>query len=321
MSEHVDGPPQLTLAAALQSGFELTTRRIWLLLLPLALDGFLWLGPRLSIRPLLHELVGLLEATPPPAGTENPATIEVLREFSELYNLFGQLSPPFLGIPTLFQGADLELMPLTPHIIEIDSWAVFLLLYLLFSAIGILAGALYFAQIARAAQPPAPASWHYWRHFPLRLLHFLGFALVLLLLATILAVPTMFIAALFSVVSLGLAQLVFALAVGLFITAVVFLFYGLHGILYSGQTFWHAVYDSWRLVRAHAQLTLWQLVMLVGIGYLLDVIWRVIEDGSWFTIVPIFAHAFVQTSILVASVYVYADRASRLPISQRPRLT
>ena len=40
--------------STLSAGFELTTRYLWLMLLPAALDFFLWIGPRLSFRTLLQ---------------------------------------------------------------------------------------------------------------------------------------------------------------------------------------------------------------------------------------------------------------------------
>lgn len=319
MSETTDGPPLLPLSTALQAGFELTTRKMWLLIMPLLLDGFLWLGPRLSVQPLLRWAIEQLQNTAPPAGTSNPATIEMLQEFGGIYNLFAQLSPRFIGVPILFKSMEFTSMPLSAKIIEIDSWGIFILLYTLFSAIGVLAGAFYFAQVAQAVQRPGRGT--FWRRLPVRLLHVLGIALLLLGLGALLALPTLFVAVLTAIVSVWLAQLVVAAAMVLFITASVFLFFSLHGILYGDQPFWRAAYDSLRIVRENTHLTLWLLVLIVGLSFLLDTIWRVVENGSWFTIVPIFAHAFVQTSLYVSTVYLYIDRANRLPVSQRPILT
>ena len=314
MSETSDRPPLLPLSAALQAGFELTTRKMWLLILPLLLDGYLWLGPRLSVRPLLLWTIEQLQNTAPPAGTSNPATIEMLQEFGGIYNLFAQLSPPFMGIPILFKGMEFDNMPLPAAVIEIDSWGMFVLLYGLFSAIGLLAGAFYFAQVAAAVQQPDQSG--FWRRLPVRLLHVLGIALLLLGLCAILALPTMFVAALTAIVSAWLAQLVIAAAIVLFITAAVFLFFSLHGILYGNQPFWRAAYDSLRIVRENTHLTLWLIVLLVGLSFLLDTVWRAVENGSWFTIVPIFAHAFVQTSLFVSS-RLSLHRPSQPPAGQR----
>ena len=42
------------------AGFDLTSKHLWLLVLPVVLDTFLWLGPRLSGRILIERLVALL---------------------------------------------------------------------------------------------------------------------------------------------------------------------------------------------------------------------------------------------------------------------
>src|SRR5581483_5841732 len=44
----------------LSAGFGLINRRLWLILLPVALDLFLWYGPRLSIAPVAQETTRLL---------------------------------------------------------------------------------------------------------------------------------------------------------------------------------------------------------------------------------------------------------------------
>ena len=43
------------LIATLSAGFELTTHHLWLITLPLILDIFYWLGPRLSVQRIVEE--------------------------------------------------------------------------------------------------------------------------------------------------------------------------------------------------------------------------------------------------------------------------
>ena len=46
--------------ACVTTGFEVTARHLELILLPLLLDLFLWLGPRLSVSPLLMAIKDLM---------------------------------------------------------------------------------------------------------------------------------------------------------------------------------------------------------------------------------------------------------------------
>src|ERR671924_410357 len=99
-------PPQ-GLIASLVSGFETVNARLELILLPLALDVFLWLGPHLSIRPLVDFVAGQLTA-PPEADAitlRNLAIVrQALQDYGTSFNLFSVLSTAPLGLPSLLAG-------------------------------------------------------------------------------------------------------------------------------------------------------------------------------------------------------------------------
>src|SRR5512140_372285 len=59
--ENLERKP-LNAIEALSSGFELVLRRPWLLLLPIALDLFLWLGPQVHAKPVFDEIIRVLSA-------------------------------------------------------------------------------------------------------------------------------------------------------------------------------------------------------------------------------------------------------------------
>ncbi len=46
--------------ACITTGFEVVARAPWLAVLPLLLDLFLWLGPRLSVAPILQDFKAFL---------------------------------------------------------------------------------------------------------------------------------------------------------------------------------------------------------------------------------------------------------------------
>ena len=48
--------------SALASGFDLTAKHPWLLLLPILIDVFIWLGPRLRFQAIIEQLVANLPA-------------------------------------------------------------------------------------------------------------------------------------------------------------------------------------------------------------------------------------------------------------------
>lgn len=68
----------LGLIDTLSSGFRVVQRRPWLILLPLLLDLWLWLGPRWSIQPLVDSLLAWWQ--PANLPTELASTAETYRE-------------------------------------------------------------------------------------------------------------------------------------------------------------------------------------------------------------------------------------------------
>lgn len=94
---------------ALQRGFNLINRHLWLLLPPLVVDIFLWRGPRLSIAPLIDRQFDLLmqqaaSATSMPA--EATAMIEGLRQSLVSFNLFSLLAGVITGLPSYLSRLD-----------------------------------------------------------------------------------------------------------------------------------------------------------------------------------------------------------------------
>ena len=48
--------------SALAAGFDLTAKHPWLLLLPILVDIFIWLGPRLRFQEIIEQLVAQFTA-------------------------------------------------------------------------------------------------------------------------------------------------------------------------------------------------------------------------------------------------------------------
>ena len=86
----------------MSAGFELTTRYPWLLIIPVLLDVFLWLGPRLSFGPLVQQLVTQL---PIDATLTLMDPRPMLDLISTRTNMFTYLSVILLGVPAPNDGS------------------------------------------------------------------------------------------------------------------------------------------------------------------------------------------------------------------------
>ena len=134
--------------ATISAGFELTTRFLWLMLLPALLDLFLWIGPRLSFRTLIEStLETSLALLPTDMMTIDP---QLLLETAGRLNHFAYLSVSLLGVPTLMREIPPQTTPLTPAVIEGGGALAWFGYLLLFTVLGLLLTALYYNLIAYA---------------------------------------------------------------------------------------------------------------------------------------------------------------------------
>ncbi|MEE8391132.1 MAG: hypothetical protein V3S14_10100, partial [Anaerolineae bacterium] len=101
--EEASGP--LGVIDSLTAGFEVVGRHLWLIGLPVLLDLFLWLGPRLSIAPLFRQFIAFLTSQPAPDPTtarQVEQAVLLLEQTSERLNLFSLFSVlPLLNVPSL----------------------------------------------------------------------------------------------------------------------------------------------------------------------------------------------------------------------------
>ena len=70
----------MTIMDTLSAGFDRTTRRLWLVLIPALLDVAIWLGPRLSVSSLSQQALAALPSLNG-AGPEYQQSLELARDW------------------------------------------------------------------------------------------------------------------------------------------------------------------------------------------------------------------------------------------------
>lgn len=145
----------LGVIGSLTAGFEMLGRHLSLIVLPVLLDLLLWLGPRISIAPLVEQFAAFLtsRSAPDPAMVgQITEAARLLEEFGERSNLLALLSAlPLLNVPSLLaqhapgMSSPLgePLVMLTTNVLVVIVWAVVLI------PIGLVLGFLYLNRLAR----------------------------------------------------------------------------------------------------------------------------------------------------------------------------
>lgn len=307
-----NSPPLPGVWQTIAAGFDLTSKRLWLLILPFLLDCFLWLGPRLSGRLILERLVTGLPADPALAEIQNQILTLAPRT-----NLFTSLSVALVGVPALMVGAAPEKTPVPTAVIELDSVGLWVGLFVVFSLVGVLLTAVYFTLIAQEVgqfnRPPAEAGKRLTGPALLgrigrTWLQFLGLGLLILVMGFVVYLPLLPISLVASLLSVALGILVLFMGPVFLLWVIIYLFFAPHGLAMHGRSLYQAAVDSLQLVRAYMLSVLGLLLAVFIIRNLVATLLLLADDGSWLTLGGILGHAFVTTSLVTATFIFYRDR-------------
>lgn len=302
--------PWRPILGPLAAGFELVTSRWWLLLLPVALDVFLWLGPRLSIAPFWRQLVAALPADALPADS-----VAQLAEAATSTNLFSLLSFPYFGVPVLMSGLLAPAAtPLPAASWPLDGGGGTLLTALLVSFGGIVLAVLYHTLLARAL---VGADSRRLQRLPRLVTRLLGLVIFVAFFLLLIYLPLALVAGLLSLLSPLISLLVLTMGIAFMMWYLLFLGFSVHAIVLGGLPVLAAVRVSVGVVRQQMLTALWLLLIVFGSRAVLTLLWHAVDLGNWLTLVSIVGHAFVVTS-LVAATYVYFGRTVALAQPEAP---
>jgi hypothetical protein len=298
--------------ATIAAGFDLTAKQLWLLLIPVALDVFYWLGPRLRFQNLIEQMIALL---PPEADVLNvgPQLLQV----APRTNLFTTLTVQLIGVPALIVGQVPEKTPISTQVWEIGSWLSWLGLFLAFSVIGLLFTTIFYTLIVYAMSKQSPAgeilSAGQWaKRIGTSWLRLMGLVLFFLLVVIIIYIPLVTVSTILFLINGTLGSIV--LLTGPFILAwiTIFMFLAPFGIVLNGRPILRSVFESIRLVQKNLPSVLLLLLTVLLTGTLLDWLLFAVENGTWLTLANIFGHAFVSTALIAAVFIYYRDRYTAL---------
>jgi len=305
-------PPPPGVIGSLRAGFDAIAAHISAILLPLALDVLLWLGPHISmtqlIQPVLAESKGLASNTGISAG-DLKNTMDMYTQFFQQFNLFSILRTFPIGVPSLMSGEMPLKSPLGASMTwQVDSIGHLFGLLCLFTVCGWTFGGLYFRWIASLVVPDTFASTGR------AVIQTVFYSILWFLLAWIIGVPVgLALYILFAIHPL-LGEGALLLLGFLSMWLIVPVFFSSFGIYLRKQNVFMSLMSSLQLTRfALPTSSLFVLVMfMIGIG--LNFLWAIPKNNSWFTLIGILGHAFIMTALLASSFIYYRDTTAWLQI-------
>jgi len=304
-------PPPPGVIGSLRAGFDTVAGHVWLIVLPLGLDIFLWLGPRLSVDGLLRPFVRymFLQARRNVDVSELDRFLEAQTSFLDVLQKFNLLSliSKFRTFPIGISSLLAQTMPVnTPlgeqNVVQVSSIPLLVGIVLILTLLGWVVGGLYFRWVSGTTlgqEAGISLLRAIMQTFILSVCWLLGLIIVLL--------PVMFILALLAFINPLLANGAIFVLLLLSFWLIVPLFFVPHGIFARRQNAFYSALTSLRMARftfpTSGMFIISVLILSQGLNYL----WSVPPNDSWMTLVGIAGHAFITTAILAASFVYYHD--------------
>lgn len=327
----------LGVIGCLAAGFDVLSRNVWLIVLPVLLDLFLWLGPQLSLAALMERVIAFVAAQPPP----DPATVSQLEQAIELLDLFGErfnllslLSAlPFLNVPSLLaQRAPGMVSPLgDSRVFLIESVWALIAWGMLLLPIGLMLGFLYVYSLARrilamrraagqgeggtgdaavSAQGPPSPSVSPPLQAAMKLIRVFSFTALLLGAAMVVAPLWMLVVGAALAIAQPLGLVAWALSVGLGVYLALHLLFVVPSLVLGGRGLLQAVWESFLLIHMHFSSVIGLVVLGMVIYEGLRYVWSLPSGDSWSLLIGVLGNACIATGLTAATFVFYQERVT-----------
>ncbi len=309
--ENIERKP-LGVIDALSAGFALVIHRPWLLILPVALDLFLWLGPQARAKPVFDQVIALLNASAAQSGAPDAqSSFESLRTVLQMagdqFNLFSYVALFGVGLPTL-AGIDVPAGFTPPTIISVGDELSLFSWIVLSAMVGVFLGSIYLEGVARRVRQDTGGL----QTFVPRVLRSYATLLWLGILviggALLLALPFLAGAVLLSFVSPSLALMVIVAILLIYIWLLLYLAFAVPSIFVSGTGALQSVLNSITILRYN----FWPAIGLIFLMALLQtgfsIIWQALVGQVWGVVLVFVLSAFLGTGLVAGGMLFYDDR-------------
>lgn len=300
-------PPPPGIIDSIKAGFDIIATHIWAILLPLLLNLFLWLGPRLRMDALFNSMksdVLTIWKSGGISAEDIQRTMDIYEKTIPRINLFWIFHTIPIGISSLFLPQKISQTPLgDPAILQVSatnlvSWVFFLVLF------GWVGGGMYFRSVAWLSMENKDVP-------PMNVSHAISQTILLsisfVVLFFLFGIPVILVLAALLQISATIANLMILFLCFVSMWVIVPLFFWPHGVFIKQQNVIAAILSSVQLVRfslpTSSLFVLTVFLLIFGLNFL----WSMPSEDSWMMLLGIFGQSFVSTALLAASFVYYRD--------------
>jgi hypothetical protein len=302
-------PPNMI--TALRAGFDTVANKIAIILIPIALDLLLWLGPHLQIKTLLNRYIDSVASTA--TSTQQTSDVittmvDTLHSVASQYNLLSLLRTIPVGIPSIMSSR----LPITipkgaPIFVDLTHPLVILSVIVLLLVLGLVVGCFYYLLVAQASLSGKVSLHQAIRDWMWTSMQSISLALAILLLFIVVSIPSICIISVIALFGIPLGQFAFFIYIGIILWLAFPLIFSAHGIYVNHLGALRSVQRSMVMTRMTLPTTALFILAIFVISEGFDILWRVPAENSWLTLLGVGGHAFITSALLAASFIYYRD--------------
>ena len=302
-------PPNMI--AALRSGFDAIANKIAIIIIPIAFDLLLWLGPHLQIKTVLNHSIDILASSASSTlETGNVVTpmVDTLRTAASQYNLLSLLRTFPVGIPSLMSSRLPIAIPRgSPLFVDLTNPFIITGVMVGMLLIGLIIGCFYYLLVAQISLDGKMALTKAIKNWSWSAVQVISLALALLILFIIISIPSVCVISAIALFGIPLGQFAFFLYTGIILWIAFPLLFSAHGIYVNHLGALASVRRSMVMTRMTLPTTALFILAVFAISEGLDILWRVPPENSWLTLIGVGGHAFITSALLAASFIYYRD--------------
>ena len=307
----------MSVIETISDGFSRTTRRIWLIVLPVLVDIAIWAGPRLSVRRLSEQMIASLTSLPTLGADYDASLQQIAQQLGTMgaqTNLLSLLSMRIVSLPSLTGSLVSTDWPLAiaRQIIEISSWPALSVVAVTLSLVALLLGCICLSWQAQEAREES-----FNLSDALRMTVFAWSRLTLILLGSgvgvvLLVVSASVVLGILTALSPSFGALLFGffsiLMMGLATYLSIIFLFTPRAMMLDRVGVRRSLWNSLNVVHRNFLPTLWLILLSNVIQTGLMYIWRAAAVSVAGTLVSIVGHAYVSTGLAIAGIIFYRDR-------------
>jgi hypothetical protein len=316
----------------LSAGFTAVNHHLWVLLLPILLDVFLWLGPHVSYSPLVGPVV--THATEwtrqvafgprrAPANRELSVALDQSRQWliarSDEVNGLALLAWGPIALPSVAAfPASVRSNASDEGLAFVNAWSDGLVLVGACMGLSLLLGGWFYRGLAGASAGLRGRALAAGRSTPRAVVDVLGLVGVLLATALLLGLPVLLLIGFTALVSPPVAVLGSALVLGGLLFASVHLFFAVDAIFVSDAGPLAAIQRSVVLVRRHLRPSVLLMILTWLILAGMNRVWDLLASNlqpPYGVALAILGNAYIASGLIAAGMIFYTQRTEPLAVS------